>query len=633
MKTLIKRCAAFCGASVLADIVLSCSVGTGTAQLDGTYAQVQVKVLDSVGGEPLSGTTTLTVYEAGTKNARYSRLSVENGSATLVLQKKQRFDFCLEGEKDKRAASTVENYYVKENEPLQTLTMFQREPQRGAQTLAPTVESVLFNGKPFADGGMWKSEPAQKTTLQVVFRAPSRVIQQVPNIDNFGCAFAIGNSATSRNSVAQVSPACEQNADGSWKCTALFSFDDISLSNETNTLVITAYDVAGNRVERHINSVQFKEQWPALKTLSGAKIEGFRVEMHRYPYSLRLFSDETPNRFPFYELQAEAPDGAQFASASTSHNVILWFRVKDYASQDLPIRGFNIYRRKQGTTPWIFIDRKQYAKDYSGPQNLSPQFQAYRGFHQGYDTSSSLEEGVTYEYMVSIFTDTNNHLESPIAPACLLPANTIALTEPSDNGSVKKSALNDMRFSFKLTNPEIWEKKLADYFSFGLLITQKDSVSQIVFAGKITADLKAPAGELLSLQFANGNQLLELTLKELKQRGWVDQSLTEDDLLTYKDGVVTIQPKYLQIKGFNHPQYQNIEYKTGYTYAWDIFNWGKKPADAYDDEPAVFAAIWRSHDKDGKIIPSPLSTSESFVNGLRYAASSNGQFYFKIADE
>ena len=104
-------------------------------------------------------------------------------------------------------------------------------------------------------------------------------------------------------------------------------------------------------------------------------------------------------------------------------------------------------------------------------------------------------------------------------------------------------------------------------------------------------------------------------------RGLVAPDLSESDLLTYKDGVVTIHPKYLNTSVFNHPKYQSKTFKTGYTYCWDIFNWGKHPDETYDDEPAVFAAIWNDN------------TSESFANGLRYASSANGNFYFKITDE
>ena len=606
-----KKHTAFCRIAVLLSILASCS--TGLSNFNENYASVKIKVFDSVCGEPIKEPSVLSVYEAGKNSLIYDNAAVVNGSVNLVIKKKQCYDFRLKGEKNKLSASVIENYYIGE-ENSQLITMIQREPQHGAETEAPSVTSVLLNGEVFTDGGFWYTNTStQIMVLKVEFRSPVRPIQSVPSNGNFGCAFAVGSSPSARNSIAEVAPVCVQEADGSWKCTATFSLDEISFNSGVDNLVITAYDFAGNRVERHINSVSFTERRPATRTIQGASVQGFRVEMRRFPESLRLFGAEE---------ESGAMNDMRYATANTSsHDVVLWFSIKDYASKDLPIRGFDIYRREQGKTNWVSVQRRQYARDYSGPQNLSPAFKVYEGFHSGYDTDSSLEEGVTYEYKISAFTDTEHCIESPVGTARLLPANTIMLESPADNGFVKKSELDDLSFSFRITNPSIWENKLANFFDFGLRIARKDSDKEIVFAGKITVDLNAEEGERLTLRTAQGNQFSDIDFKELKVRGLVAPDLSESDLLTYKDGVVTIHPKYLNTSVFNHPKYQSKTFETGYTYCWDIFDWGKHPDETYDDEPAVFGAIWNDN------------TSESFANGLRYASSANGNFYFKITDE
>lgn len=604
-----KKYTAFCCIAVLLSFLSACS---NELPPDGTYAYVKVKVLDSVCGEPITENSVLNIYDAGEHSSKYGNISVVNGEASFALKKNRSYDFRLKGEKNKLAASVIENYFIDEKN-MQLVSMIQREPQHGAETEAPSVESVLLNDNPFEDGGFWYSAPSQNMILKVVFRSPSRPIQSVPSNGNFGCSFAVGSSPSARNGIAEVSPDCVKELDGSWTCTAVFTLDEISFCSGVDNLVITAYDFAGNRVEKHINSVSFTERRPAARTIEGATIKGFRVEMHRFPTSLRLFGAE--------EEAGALPYRGQGTGTSSSHEVILWFSIKDYANRDLPIRGFDIYRRKQGESKWVSVQRKQYAKDYSGPQNLSAAFKAYEGFHTGYDTDSSLEEGVTYEYKISAFTDTEHSLDSPVGTARLLPANTIELESPADNGFVKKSALDDLSFSFRITNPSLWENKIADFFSFGLRVTRKDSDKEVVFAGDISVDLNAEEGERLTFKTASGNEFRDRDFKDLKRGGFIASDAQESDYLSYKDGIITIKPEYLKAQIFNHPKFQSKTFETGVTYCWDIYNWGKDPVENYDDEPAVFAAIWGNN------------TSESFANGLRYASSANGGFYFKITDE
>ena len=195
-----------------------------------------------------------------------------------------------------------------------------------------------------------------------------------------------------------------------------------------------------------------------------------------------------------------------------------------------------------------------------------------------------------------------------------------------------------MSFSFRLTNAAIWEQKLADSFSFGLFITEKTSDQKIIFAGKATFYLKKGKGERLGLQYAMSGNPQEHSFKELQNRGVIASNLTEDDFISYKDGVITIKPAYLfhTTKGFNHPQCKDETFQTGITYAWDIFDWGKELKKTYDDEPAAFSAAWKSKDVDGNEIGTdiePLSSSESFANAIRYASSLNGQYFFKVTDE
>lgn len=594
----------------------------GALQNRGTA--VIVNVLDSVGGVPIMDATQLTAYKTGTTIPAYGPVTVSNGTARLYLPKDECYDLHLSGKKNKRAASIIENYWVR-SDSAQTVTMIQRMIQKGAEPAAPSIQSVTLNGSPFEDGGVWAGTVNQKMQLEIVFRAPSRAIQTMPSNGNFGCAVGIGTAPSSRNNIASTSPVCTHEADGSWTCTANFSFDRLSFPDEFNDFIITAYDIAGNRTERHINSIEFKERRPGLKTMAGAAITDFRVEMHRFPHSLKLFS--VPEQSSIRPFGIRAHNGE-----SNTYEVLLYFRIRDAASYDLPIRGFYIYRRKQGESQWVRVGRKQYAADYTGEQD--PNYPSYRGQHLGYDTDPSLKEGVLYEYKVAPYIDGSHSLDSPTATASLLPANTIQLEYPADNGAVKKSELKNLHFSFKITNPAIWYT--ADSFSFGLFITEKTSTAKIVFAGKVTMYPKAAKGERLKLQYAVSGNPQEYSFADLQQRGFIAASAQEDDFIAYENGLVTLKPSYLTDKRFNHTLFKDETFKTGVTYSWDIFNWGKDPKADYDDEAAVFKAEWQSKDIDGHPIPpptEPLSTSESFANGIRYASSLNGRYFFRITDE
>ena len=608
-----------CMLCALVCLFTSCPNGASGTSFQG--AAVTVNILDSVDGIPQTERTTLTAYKTGTESAVYGPVTVYNGTAQLYLPEGQCYDLKLSGKKNKLAASVIENYWVKSAD-AQTITMFQRTPQQGAETEAPSVQSVKLNGIPFEDSGVW---PGAVDKLEIVFRAPSRAIL-ADGRGNFGCAVAIGESPSSRNNIASASPDCVRNADGSWTCTARFDFDKISFPNKIDDFIITAYDLAGNRVERHINDIEFKERRPALKDMSGASVKDFRVEMHRFPYSLKLFS--VPERSAISPFGITPHNGK-----SNTYEVLLYFKVRDY-SGDFAIRGFDIYRRVQGQTEWTRIGQRQYAADYTGEQD--PNYPSYIGFHLGYDTDPSLEEGVIYEYQVRAFNGSGSYRVSPTATARLLPANTIELQGPADNGSVKKSELNNLSFSFRLTNPAVWDPKLIDSFTFGLFVTEKTSNENVIFAGKATFYPKRNPGERLGLQYAMSGNPQEYSFKELQTRGAIASNAKEDDFISYKDGVITIKPAYLTTKGFNHPLYQGKTFQTGVTYAWDIFNWGKEVAETYDDEPVAFTAVWQSKDVDGNEIPyptEPLSSSESFANGLRYASSSNGQFFFRVTDK
>ncbi|MEL3906183.1 MAG: dentilisin complex subunit PrcA [Treponema sp.] len=586
---------------------------------------VTIEVIDSVGGSFIAAQSVLTVYEHGNTVPVWNAVPITGGKLNLILSYGKTYDLELAGRKNVLAASVLENYPVR-TRTAQTITMIQRVPQMGADIQAPSIERITLNNRPFTDGA--ECTGGSHETLEVIFYAASRAVQQAPKAGNFGCAFAIGSSASSLNNITAASIKSTMQPNGIWKCIAQFDLSSVIFLNETDDMSITAYDLAGNRVERRINAVTFKEKRPAPYTLKGAIIKNFRVEMHRYPHSMRTYNVYSP-------LDVQPAGLERHRGRSTSSQTQIWFLIKNPTGDiDIPIRGFDIYRREQGTAEWKLTTRKKYNGESTGFRSNDPQFTAQNGYHFGYDTDNSLTEGTVYEYKIIVYGGTDERAESYITSASLLPACSILLEYPADSGTVKKSELASFSLSFRLTNPSLWEQKKADFFSFGVLITDRTSDESVIFAGKISIALKAPQGKQLLLNYTAGTQTKSLTLAEIQEAGLIDGSITENDLINYKDGVITLKPAYLRTGGFNHPHYAGAQMKAGHTYSWDIFDWGADPLSPFDNEPAAFASMWYHKNADGAALKTkPFSTSESFANILRSAGSLNGHTFFTVTNE
>lgn len=574
---------------------------------DGS-SRISIEIVDSVCGTLIREDTVLSIYDSETQQQVLDPITISHGKETLSLLKGKCYTFKLAGKRNRLAASTLENYAVTKD--TQNLTLIQRVPQMGSAVEAPSITDITLNGRTFTDNQHCSNDAG--TVLQVVFRAPSRAIQPAPKAGNFACAFGIGSSASAYSKVRETTPVCEYNPDGSWTCTAQFSLENIPFLSGTEMFSITAYDLAGNRIERHINNVTFKNN-----LIGGAyvpdsiSIQDFQVEMIRYPHSLRLFAAQEHALRPF-GLQPH--DGR-----STSYETKLWFSVK-HLGANVPITAFEIYRRDKGQESWERVQRKQYTSKYSGADTAAGFPPSYKGKHLAYDTTP-IEEGKEYEYYVKVFIDKDHFITSPIGTVRLLPACTIRLVSPADNTVVKKSELKALSFTFQLTNPALWEKEQARYFDFGILITERTAEDKKIFAGKMTIALNADTGNRLSIQLSDKKNY---RLSKLKEKGILPESIAEDDIVSYHNGYVTLKPAYL-VQQLNNTN-TIPEFKSGHTYSWEIFDWEY-------NEPARFVAVWFTKDWNGNsLTKAKLHTSESLANRLRSAGSLNGHFYFTVTD-
>lgn len=595
--------------SALIIVLTGCADLSEPEEINGI--RCTLTVLDSVGGSRISEPSEVTVYNASGRKL-YSK-SVSGGRAELRLLKDNLYTIKLAGRPNKLAASAIENYKFRSAVPIE-ITMYQRSPQREAPTIAPTVHSVELDGRSLKDGSEFIT--TFRKTLRVEFKAPARAIRSSPQNQNFGCAFAIGSVPSFFNNIAATDALCQRAADGSWHCTADFKLDSFEPADETADLIIVAYDVAGNRIERHINDVQFKQKSPAWYDMQNVTIENFAIEMSRHPHSLGLFETGMPKQ----------------EGRSTSVEAKLHFRVKRHGT-DLAIRGYDIFRRQaeagqSADMGWQLVGRKKYNGESAGITKTAQGQEKYLGFHTGYDTDPLLEEGILYEYKVRIYTDTTHFLDSSIATARILPAFTIHLESPADNSAVKQSDSDNLEFSFKISNPQVI--KTADYFTFGLLISEKSSNSTVIFAGKARIMLKEQQPQR-RLSFFHNTKYYPLSM--LQEKGIIPKTLAADSLITLEGDTVTIKKAFLHTKEFNMAKNAaQVKFDAGVTYNWDILDWGKDAAAWRDDEPATFTAEWPTRAANGALLPDVKSFSDSFANHLHSYSAINGKIFFKITD-
>lgn len=619
---------------------------------------VEVKVFSAVGQSVVAGTK-VSAYEAGTTTAFQTKTSDKNGACTFTLETGKFYDFVAK--MPGRCGSRVQNYYVlgAADEKLQ---MVQRVGTVGEKHEAPRVIDVKLQydsetpRELKAGDTLDGNQIGENSKLLVRFALPSKLIGMGEGSNgNFNIACEVGRSATAlSNFITTRAVDTTPDADGYY--TATISLENAGIPNGSNTLFITAYDTAENRVEYRL-PLNFLAKTGAAIDITGASIEHFYINTQRYPRPLNTFG--TPRRDDFDRTLGNPSHDDPITTfgvpkhdnRETSFRTLMTFWVKKKNGEDLPISGYEIYRRvyEEGAGPrenWKLVATKLYDGPYKGLSLADTSNKALWGRHWGNDTDNDLTEMTVYQYKIVAFTDNKNRIESPIATTALYPAFNLKLLSPSDNGMINRNNIKNTEFKFKLSDTSLWDAKYSDSFTFGLIVSEKSNLSRIPYCVKLRYNFNAVDDERLSISDwdSKARKTYWRTLKDLKTV-WLNDTgdyavpgtIRVEDLISFdkSSGVVTIKAALLKIGYFNSWNRNAFgdTMEAGANYQWDVQDYGDDASSVEDDVSASFLKEWPMLDsKTGEPIPNypetpRARTGSNFFDGEN---AINGRFSFSI---
>ena len=542
---------------------------------------VEITVSDSVSGTVVDGTK-LAVYYAGSTSQAASVLPVKDGKVTAKVSPNKKYDFILLGEKGKWAGSMLQDYYVPEGGKSLTMLQF-GHGQITRDVTPPRIGKVKIenaSGADITDG--YKIGNAEKK-VYVEFTSGVGAVESVA-WNGFGAKLGIGMMPTSFAGIYGVYTPDNTPGDGVFTSEYVFDIEHAAMPNGNTELIIVGYDVANNRVEKHI-PVSFNKT-PAAAPLSNAEFEDPFMIMERVPFTNNTFSTEPGQGL----VQLDSGHGVMpyVLNPVEGHNssymaAFLFGVVNKNTNAPIPIMGFDLYRREKGVGKFKFVSRTHYdrPKTETGPG---------WGVHQGLDTSSELEEGKEYEYKIEAFTATDK-LESYILRGKVMEAFTYKLEAPENRKTIPLAQAENMSYSCRISNKKLLTKEEADWCDLGLLIL--DGQGEAVFGSKFRYVFNSPNGpDLLIDTIGFGSGVKRFSYKrQLATALQTYYGITSlNDLITVNSstGLITITDKFVKIAQFNVVPVAGIAgtpmiYNAGVSYQWDIQDWGASPYSLGDD--------------------------------------------------
>ena len=544
---------------------------------------VEITVSDSVSGTLVDGTK-LVVFDSADGKQVTHQLSVRNGKVTAMVSPKKKYNFVLLGEKGKWAGSMLQDYYVPEGglSGDKSLMMLQFEHGQITRDVTPPhIDKVTIEN---AFGAVINDDHVIDDAVKKIYVEFSSSVGAVEDVawNGFGAKLGIGMMPTSYAGIYGVYTPDNTPGDGVFTSEYVFDIEYAAMPNGNTELIIVGYDVANNRVEKHI-PVSFNKT-AAAASLSGAKFMPSRIIMERVPFTNNTFSTEPGQGL----VQLDNGHGVMpyvlnpVEGHNSSYKAVFIFGVVGNAppNNPVPIMGFDVFRREKGSTEGFkFVSRTHYDR---------PKL----GVHQGFDTSSELEEVKEYEYKIEAFTATDK-LESPVLTGKVMEAFTYSLKTPANRKKISAAEAANMSYSCTISNKKLLTKEEADWCDLGLLIL--DGQGLAVFGSKFRYVFDRVVGgssigpDLLidTIGFASGSDPVRFSYKQqlatpLKNDYGI-KSL--DDLITVdpSTGIITITDKFVKIPNFNLIAGTPMKYQAGVSYQWDIQDWGDNAYNLNDD--------------------------------------------------
>ena len=560
---------------------------------------VEITVSDSVSGTIVDGTK-LVVFDSASGKQVTHQLSVRNGKVTAMVSPKKKYNFVLLGEKGKWAGSMLQDYYVPEGglNGDKSLMMLQFEHGQITRDVTPPhIDKVTIEN---ASGAVINDAHVINTAVKKIYVEFSSKVGAVEDVawNGFGAKLGIGMMPTSYAGIYGVYSPDNTPGDGVFTSEYVFDIEHAAMPDGNTELIIVGYDVANNRVEKHI-PVSFNKT-PAAAPLSNAIFGRAFVIMERVPFTNNTFSTEPGQGLVQLDSGHEVMPQAlnPIEGHNSSYVAAFVFSVVDNASTPIPIMGFNLLRREKDIGEFKPVSRTHYDRPKT---ETRPGW----GLHQGFDTSSELEEGKEYEYKIEAFTATDK-LESPLLKGKVMEAFTYSLKTPANRKKISAAEAANMSYSCTISNKKLLTKEEADWCDLGLLIL--DGQGGAVFGSKFryVFDKVVGASSIgpdLEIDFLNGGTPARFSYKQhLATHPQISVYLQSyginslDDLITVDSstGIITITDKFLKIARFNVVAGTPMKYQAGVNYQWDIQDWGDNAYNLNDDRALRIVKMYGS---------------------------------------
>lgn len=593
---------------------------------------VKCNVMNFVGGVNVSEAN-IKVFKSGKdENVANGKTDI-NGNIVFKLDKNEYYDFVVE--KGGFSSSRVENVYVEESDEIQFLPIIQRKIV-GKKAIAPRITDVKHFERPTENSSKMlnlkdvtnqyelnsKKERENFCGFLVSITSDSGEIipERIGTEFNYGIGMNIGGRFSMQQVESHYFPILVSDSNGktitrdpsTGAVTQKFVFNLAKVNfppDERAIIYIIAYDMAGNRCERHLNvKLTHDDEIVENKTI---KINAFKVLIERFTGELNTFGLNEHDGF------------------GSSYKTTIGFA---FDTDNVKISGLDIYRREYTrqtdiNADWQRVDRRVFRE---------PKTIMNKGtFFNEADNSLTLEEGKTYQYKLKAYLNNNGKLEkltSPIATTKILPPFNIKLTFPSPNEEVELNKILQDGMKFKMSNTECWKKENADYFVFGILILSDEHSGSSV---KPNEDNKQENGarfaSLLRYNFnKEGNEVLEVMNDS---NNWNAISGNLSDVFEYSNGNITLKKAFFENGTHNLIEGKKLSevLKSGEMYYWDVQDWGKSALSVRDDSPTCFIKKWKIQDsKTGVELQDRFSLAISASNLLKGANAVNGRAAFTI---
>lgn len=579
---------------------------------------VEITVSDSVSGTLVDGTK-LVVFDSADGKQVTNQLPVRKGKVTAKVSPKKKYDFVLLGKKGSWAGSMLQDYYVPEGglNGDKSLMMLQFEHgQITRDVTPPRIDKVTIENASGVDiTDNYNIGNAEKK-VYVEFTSKVGAVEDVA-WNGFGAKLGIGGMPTSSAGIYGVYTPDNTPGDGVFTSEYVFDIEHAAMPDGNTKLIIVGYDVANNRVEKHI-PVKFSKT-PAAASLSNAKFGSAFMIIERVPFTNNTFSTEPGQGLvqldSGHEVMPQALNPVE--GHNSSYMAVFVFGVVDKTTPttSVPIMGFDVFRKEKGSTDAPkFVSRTHYDEPKT---ETNPGW----GAHQGFDTSSELEEGKEYVYTIKAFTATDT-LESPVFTGKVMEAFTYSLKAPENRKKISAADAANMSYSCTISNKKLLTKEEADWCDLGLLIL--DGQGQPVFGSKfryvfdkvVGVSSIGPDLEIDTIGFVSGGVRRFSYKRQLATPLQTYYSINKlEDLITVDSstGIITITDKFVKIAQFNVAAGTPMEYQAGVNYQWDIQDWGKSAISLKDDRALRIVKMYDSN--PSRTMGNNSSSGSNAVNG------------------